>query len=224
MATLTEKEQALIRAVRLRGIAAHRAGLAGVVGIDVDRHTATQSRFVGNVAVQFGKRPLRSMPVSTSLFLARCFALASFGSLPNVCQLFQADDAVWVRVHNAATDQVVAILFQPSLSPTDHDKPSCHGASAFLLQPFSQSAVVVGFGPDSLAGIEGRRIVGGRHDRQVALPHIDPHYLLMCFGCRVCDLYFQGHQQVELLAWLVIPEFGHSNVRSMMEQVTLRFG
>jgi len=218
VAILTDKKQALVRAIRLRGIAAHRACLAGVVGIDIDRHAANQSRFVGDVAVQFGKRPLGGMPVSTSLFLADCFALASFGPLSNVCQLFQADDAVWVRVHDAATDQVIAILFQPSLSPTDHDKPSCRGASALLLQQFSQTAVVVGFGPDRLAGIKACAIVGGRHDRQVALAHIDPHDLLMRLGCRARDLYFQGDEQVELLVWLVIPELGRPDVRSMLDQ------
>ena len=117
MATLTDKQQTLVWTVLLRGIAAHRAGLTGVVGIDVDRYAARKHGFVGDVAVQFGIGPLRGMPVGSPLFRACPLALASFGSLSNACQLFQADEAVWVCVHNAATDQMVALLFQPSLSP-----------------------------------------------------------------------------------------------------------
>ena len=89
-----------------------------------------------------------------SLLLRGFLAMLALGVFTDMCQVFQTDDAVWVRVHNAPTDTVVAVLLQPSLSSADDDHSSCGGTSAFFLQPFSQSRIVIGFGTYSLAGIE----------------------------------------------------------------------
>src|SRR5215469_5136062 len=110
------------------------------------------------------------MPVALALFagdwlmsLPMLFALVgtAFGAFADVCQVFQADDAVGVRLHNAATDQVIALSFQPSLSSTDDDQASGGGTSALLLQALSQSRIVVSCGSDLFAGIE-RGITLGR--------------------------------------------------------------
>jgi hypothetical protein len=150
MATLTHKEQPFTGTVRIRGIAAPGARLAGVVRIHLHRHATRKPCFVGDVAVQLSKGPLGGMPIALALFHrntneAFSVLLALMGtpdaSFADVCQVLHANDAVWVLVYDVPTDEMVSILFQPSLSSTDDDKPSSRGTSAFLLQPFSQSRI-----------------------------------------------------------------------------------
>src|SRR5258708_16877907 len=107
VATLTDKQQPLLRAIVFAGIAAPRAGLTGVVGVHFDRHTATESRLVRDVAMQFGKGPLRGMAICSPLLLARPLALATFDALANICQVLQADEPVAGRVPDPATDPIV---------------------------------------------------------------------------------------------------------------------
>ncbi len=218
MATLTPEQQSLVWAVGSRGVAAPGTGFAGVVRIDFDRHTARQGGFVGDVAMQLGKGPLGGMPVGLALLLRGLFAVRAFGARADMGQVLQADDAVWVRVHNPTTDPMVAILFQPSLSSAYHEQASCSGTSAFLLQPFSQSRIVVSCGSDLFAGIKAGVIGGRGSDCQIALPHIDAYYLLMACGAWVCYFKLKGHEQVKLLAGLVIPELGGSDRRAMLEE------
>src|SRR5438552_811307 len=83
----------------IRSVATHRTGFAAVVRIHHDSHTARHGGFIGNILVQLGKGPFRSMPVG--LPLLRTSFLASFppGTFTNVYQVFQADDALWMAVH-----------------------------------------------------------------------------------------------------------------------------
>ena len=54
------------------------------------------------------------------------------------------------------------------------------GTSAFLLQPFSQSRIMVSFGSYSLAGIKGLHHFGGSGcDCQIALSYIDTNNVLV---------------------------------------------
>src|SRR2546430_2238386 len=53
VATLTDEEQARLRAIVKTGISAHGTRLAGVVGIHFHRHTAREHRFVGKVAMTY---------------------------------------------------------------------------------------------------------------------------------------------------------------------------
>ena len=218
MATLTHEQKSLVWAVCIRGVAAQGTGFAGVVRIDFDRHTARKSCFVGDIAMQLGKGPLRGMPVCLSLLLRSLFAVRAASALADMGQVLQADDAVWVRVHNPTTDPMVAILFQPSLSSAYHEQASCSGTSAFLLQPFSQARIVVSFGSDLFAGIKACLMGEPGSDCQIALPHIDAYYLLMACGAWVCYFKLKGHEQVKLLAGLVIPELGGSDRRAMLEE------
>ena len=150
MTTLTHEEQALVRPILRAGKTATRASLAGVVRIDFHGHALCQQGFVGDIAMQFSESPLGSMVVCSPLLLAGFLAMLAPGALTDMCQVFQSDDAVWVRVHNAMTDMVVAILLQPSLSSTNDDQSSCGGTSAFLLQPLFQSRIVIGFSTNYL--------------------------------------------------------------------------
>ena len=184
--TLTHEEQALVGSVLRTGKATTRARLAGVVRIDFHGHARSPQGFVGDIAMQLGEGPLGSMVVCPSLLLAGLLAMLALGVLTDVCQVFQSDDAVWVRVHNAMTDLVVAILLQPSLSSTYDDQSSCGGTSAFLLQPFSQSRIVIGFGTRSLAGIEMTVVLSIGTHSQVTLSHVNTNHVGMIVWSGFC--------------------------------------
>src|SRR5205823_1489523 len=115
LTVLTHKQESLVRAILLTGIPASGASLTGKVGIHFDRHTVVQGGFVSDIAVQFGKSPRRSMTVRPSLRAARLFAPFALCPLAKVCQIFQANKRLGMRVHNAPTDRMVDSLFQPSL-------------------------------------------------------------------------------------------------------------
>src|SRR5262249_60313323 len=112
------------------------------------------------------------MPVGAALLHTRLHAMPALGPLADVGQVFQAKECVWVGVYNAPTDEVVALLLQPSLSPRDHDEAPCRRASAFLLQALPQSRIVVRFRTYRFAGKEGHLVLGVRCHRQIALAHI----------------------------------------------------
>src|SRR6266849_4014301 len=141
VATLTHEQQAVVRSVPSTGIAALGTSLARIVSIHRNCHTTAKRRLIGDVAVQLGKGPLGGMPVRFALlagdrFIPFSLLLALVGtpdhSFADVGQVLQADDAVWVLVYDAPTDAMVRILFQPSLSSTDHHQTAGRGTSAFL--------------------------------------------------------------------------------------------
>ncbi len=151
MADLTDKEQPLLWAIPLAGMAAMRAGLTGVVGIDLHTERTSQMRLVDEQAMQFGKGPLGGMPIGPALLLACLFALLPLGPLADMGQVFQADETVGVGIQNALTDSVVGIQLQPSLSPADGDAPSCCRASAFSLESLLQAGIMVCFAWNQVA-------------------------------------------------------------------------
>src|SRR6266581_7341398 len=218
VATLTDEEQARLRAIVKTGMSAHGTRLAGVVGIHFHRHTSRKHRLVGKVAMQFGKGPLGGMSVRSALLLRGLLPMLAPCALTDVHQVFQANDAVWVALHNAPTDEVVGSLFQPSLPSTDHDQSPGSRTGAFVLQPLYQAAVMVSFGPGLFAGIEGCTIVQLRCDRQVALSHIHADHVLVGFGHRVCSLQCKRDEQIKLLTWLVIPQLGCPDMRSLLHK------
>src|SRR5262249_44440614 len=208
---LTDEQQTLMRAIGITGMAAHRARLARVVGVYLDRHRPVQEGFIGNHPVQFGKGPFGIGSVRLSLLFARPFAMLAPSALTDVCQVLQSNQRMGISRDDAFGDRVIGILLQPSLSPTQHDGSSCGGASAFLLQTLPQSRIMVGFRNLAFPRMKGMSSSGGSGDCQVAHPYIHPCHTGMRFRSRICYLKFQGYQQVELLAWLVIPEPGCSN-------------
>jgi len=158
MATLTHEQQSLVGAIVLTGMPAPGTRLAGGVGIHFHRHTACQHCLVGKVAVQFGKGPLRGVPVRSALLLRGFLAMPAFGVLTDVSQVFQSNEAVWVLVHHAPTEEVVGRSFQPSLPSTDHYQSPGRRTGAFVLQPLAQSCIVIRFGSGLFSGIEGGAI------------------------------------------------------------------
>src|SRR2546428_9709168 len=101
MTVLTDEQQAFVGAVGLSGIPTYRAGFAGVVGIDFDGHTAGQEGFVGNHALQFSKGPFGVGCIGLALLQASLFACLAVGAFADVCQVFQADEAVRVLLDDA---------------------------------------------------------------------------------------------------------------------------
>ncbi len=218
MAVLTHEQEALIGTVLRRNIATFGASLTGMVGIDFDSHIRTSSGLVNDVAMQFSKSPLGGMTVCPPLLLRSFLAMLALRPFADVCQLFQTNDALWVLGDDAMTDGVVHSLFQPSLSSTYDDKSPSSRASAFLLQPFGQSRIVVGFGAYRLARIERGVVARIRRDSKVALSDINPYNIFVGFRRRVCYFEFQTDEQVELLLWLIIPEFSGSKMSILLEQ------
>ncbi len=132
MAVLTDKEQALVGAIGIRGMTTHRARLARIVRIYLDCHRRVQESLIGDHALQLGKGPFGIGGISMPLFPTRFLAFASLCPFTDVCQVLQADQAMWVSKSDALRDRMIGVLLQPSLSPAHHDKPSCGRASAFF--------------------------------------------------------------------------------------------
>jgi hypothetical protein len=218
MAVLTDKHEALVGAIELRGMPADGACLTRAVGIQSDRHRPVQERFVGNHGMQFGERPLGEGGIGLALLLRGPLALSSFGTLSNVSQVFQAEERVRMHVHNPLTHDMIGVRFQPSLPPGDSYQSSGRRTGAFLLQTLSQSRVVVGLGNDTLARMEGLPAPDGRCHRQVADAHIYPDNAGLGVGLGVRHFHFQGDEQIELFAGLVIPEFGCPDLCAVFEK------
>jgi hypothetical protein len=113
MAVLTDEQQALVGPMSRAGMSTLGTRLAAVVGIDLDRHRLMQQGFIGNHALQLGKAPLGMGSIGLSLLLARRIPLLAFGSLTNIPQVFQPDQAVWVLLGNALGDDMIGVLRSP---------------------------------------------------------------------------------------------------------------
>src|SRR6266536_271536 len=215
---LTDELQAFLGPISVTGMSAHGASLARVVGVYLDSHRTVQERFVGNHAVQLGKRPFGGGGIGTPLLLRRLLAMLALGSLSDVCQVLQSNEAVWMSGHDVFGDYMIGVLFQPSLSTAYHHQTTGSRASAFLLQTLSQSRVVVGFGNDPLARME-RTISPGRSSyRQVTYSDIHTSYTRMCFRCWLCSLYFKGDQQIELFLGFVVPQLCSTDMDTLGNQ------
>src|SRR5215469_16154083 len=143
VAVLTEKQQAFVRAVGFTSVSTPRARLTCIVGIHLDGHRSVQERFVGNHALQFGKRPLGVGCIGLPLLLRGLFAMLVPGALSDVYQVLKSDQAMWVSGHNALGDHMIGVLLQPSLSSADRHQATGSRTSAFLLQTLSQSRIMV---------------------------------------------------------------------------------
>jgi hypothetical protein len=92
MASLTHEQQALLGAIGFAGMSTTRTRLAGRMGVHLDGQRATQARFVGNHAVQFGKAPCGRLPVCTTLLVRGVRVVSSIGTLSDIGQVFQSND------------------------------------------------------------------------------------------------------------------------------------
>ena len=211
LTTLTDKQEAVSRTIRLTGIAAHGAGLTRKVSVHFDGHTATESGFIGKDTMQFSKRPFARVSVRTALLLTRFLASLPSCAFPNVRQMFQSNDAMRVLVNDASRNGMIGLQLQPSLSSTDLHQAARSGTSAFVLQPFSQPRIMIGFGAYRLARIEGGLASCVGSNCKIALPYINPYRIRMHFWRGVCYFHLKAHQQVEVFMGLVVPQFGGSD-------------
>ena len=180
--------------------------------------TALWQHRVSNIAMQFGKGPTRGLPLGFPLLPTGFITPFPFGTFTDMGQVFQSNDRVRVLFHNATTDTMLAILLQPSLSSANRYQATGCGTRAFLLQAFSKSRVVVGFGSHLFRRIECDVVLWiGRHC-QVALTYIYPNNLSVSLRCVACSLYLEGNQQVGLLMRLVVLEFGCSNLSAVLDE------
>lgn len=109
MADLTDKREALARAVGLGSMTAYRACLARVVSIDFDHRTARSRRFIANHAMQFSKSPFGAGDVGFTLLLTCLFALPLLGSFADAGQVFQPDQAVGETGHDACGNDMIGV-------------------------------------------------------------------------------------------------------------------
>ena len=221
MTYLTDKEQALTGSILFRSMTARGTSLTGVVSINFDGHAPSQQGFVGKQTLQFSKGPRGGMAVGPSLLLARFVAMRAGGALTKVGQILQTDEAVWILGHNALSYRMVGLQLQLSLSLADLHQFPGSAASAFLLQAFSESCQVIGFGADGLAGKEvdvGRVVAGIRCHRKVALSYVYSDDVAMLFRGRVSDLNGQAYKQVELLLGLLVPELGRADSCALVKK------
>jgi hypothetical protein len=218
MAVLALKQEALLGAVPLRGLAAFRARLARVVRVYFHRHAPRPQRFVGQEAVQLGERPCGGVPVGPALLPRRLFPSLAFGSVADMGQVFQADQAVRVAGHNATADLVVGCLLQPALPSGDHQQSSCRPTGAFSLHSFPQPRILVCFGPHVFSGKEGGAVIEPRYYCQVALSHVHPDNSLVRLRRRLRHLSREGDQQIEALLGFVVPELSRADLGSTLDQ------
>jgi hypothetical protein len=113
MAVLADEKQTLVWAISITGMSTHRASLACIVCIYLDCHRRLQKSFVGNHALQLSKRPLGIGSISFPLLLRSFLALLAFGSLSDICQVFQTDQAMGVPINDALRDHMVGVLRSP---------------------------------------------------------------------------------------------------------------
>ena len=194
MAVLTDKEQALLRTIGIRGMTTHRACLARIVRIHLDCHRRVQESLVGNHALQLFKGPCGGGRIRFTLLPGGFLALLAAASFTDVCQVLQTNEAVWVLVYDAFRDHMIGVLLQPSLSSTHHDESSRSGASAFFLKTLSQSRVMIRFGNNPFARMKGPISSGGSSHRQVAHTNVYTGNTSMGFWGRVCYLKRKGDE------------------------------
>src|SRR5436190_6347509 len=176
MTVLTDKEQPSARAIVLAGVATDGTHLTRVVGIDFDGHASRTRCFVAKHALQFGKGPLGSMTVGFPLLLTGLFASFPLCPFTNTGQVFQTDYGMRMRIDNLFRNRMVGIQLQPSLSSADRHKAAFGGTSAFSLKSLVQAGVVVGFGTDCLARIEGWLVLCSGGHGKIPLPDIHTYH------------------------------------------------
>jgi hypothetical protein len=215
MALDAAEQQALARPIFIANLPTFGASLRGVIGIDTHDHAARENGFISQHSMQLGKRPLRVHSVRlpsfdrnwlSSFTVLLASSLASPGAIPNAVQLLYADDGMGILLYDALGYRVIGLHFQPSLSSTDRPQAAGRATSAFLLQAFTQSCIVVGSGTHAFPRVETSLPFGVRSHGEVAYTHIYPDHLLVLLRGGIWSLNLYRDQQVKLFVWLVVPQ------------------
>ncbi len=141
LALLTDKHQTMVGAIFITGMPTHRASFARVIGVHLDGHAPSYESLRSNHALQLCKRPFGMDRIGFPLLAGRFFAFLAFGSISDISQILQPDQAVRMSGYNAFGDHVIGVGFQPSLSSAYPNQATGSGASAFPLQTLPQSRI-----------------------------------------------------------------------------------
>ena len=109
--------------------------------------------------------------------------LAAFRPLANAREVFQANETRGMGVQDVLGDGVIDAQLEPSLSLADGDASPGGPASAFALEPFLQTCVMISFGSHLLSGVELGVVVWRGHGGQIALAQIHAQDLRQVCWC-----------------------------------------
>src|SRR5579859_7091464 len=121
---------------------------------------------------------------------------------------------MWVLLYDLFSDNVVCLRLQPSLSLLDASQTTFRAASAFFLQAFTQSCVMVGLMSYLFAWMKACFAGLGRSDRQIANTDIHANDCLELLLCWRLYVNGEGNEEVETFLWLVVPELGIADAGS----------
>ncbi len=215
---LTDEEQTVVGPIPLASMPTDRAGLRGIVRVNLDRHTLMQKRFVGDHGVQFSESPLGIGGIGLSLLFARFFAFPPFRSVSDIGQVLQAKQRVRMRIHKSLTHDMIGVGFQPSLPSTHHYQAAGSRTGAFSLQTLSQACVMIGPGNNTFPRMEGLLTPRRSGYCQIAQTHVYPDDAGLRCGSWLCYFHVQADKQIELLAGLVIPQFRRPDMSGALYQ------
>ena len=162
---------ALALAVCFSGVAAFGAALAGVPGVDLLDLEARQFAFIFHEPEQ----PVKTPPVHPAV-LEPAFSDAT--AFPDVLEVFKGQRrACWNGVHDASGQHVVAFLAKPIDLPAKLLQNPLGRLGAFALQDptvFKHFSFCVS--PSFVPQEPVELPVGGRHDRRLAYPQVNPDH------------------------------------------------
>ena len=112
-------------------------------------------------------------------------------------------------------DGVIGLQFQPSLSLLDALQAAFRATSAFFLQAFAQSCVVVGLMSYSFPRVKtGLACCGGGHG-QIADAHIDPDDLVQLLAVGSGTSISRGKRVDRRFSGFIVPELGITDAGSL---------
>jgi hypothetical protein len=123
-----------------------------------------------------------------------------------------------VLCDNLFGDAVIGLRFEPSLSLFDASQATFRPTSAFVLQAFAQSCVMVGLVSCSFPWMKAGFACRGGSDREIADTYIHPDDFGELFAGWLCYVNREGHEQIECLLSPVIPEFRITYGGSLLDE------
>ena len=162
---------ALALAVCFSGVSAFGAALAGMPGVDLLDLETRQFAFIFHEPEQ----PVKTPPVHPAV-LEPAFSDAT--AFPDVLEVFKGQRrACWNGIHDASGQHVVAFLAKPIDLPAKLLQHPLGRLGAFALQDptvFKHFSFCVS--PSFVPQEPVELPVGGRHDRRLAYPQVDPDH------------------------------------------------
>src|SRR5258708_28740044 len=115
---------------------------------------------------------------------------------------------MWALCNDLFGDCMICLQFQPSLSLLDPLQSSYRATSAFLLQAFTQSCIVVSSMSYSLSWMKGRLACRGRSHCQIANTNIYAGDFGKLFTGWLRHVDFQRNEYIEGFPGFIVPELG----------------